>query len=323
MSPPTSPIQPIQSMRARMETFVQAIQDEICSAVSALDGSSFREDAWERPGGGGGRSRILQDTPIFEKAGVNSSIVHGTLSEEALRSMGAGRATARPASLNSNDDSDRRFFAAGVSLVIHPRNPLAPTAHANFRYFERGSEDQVRAWWFGGGCDLTPAYLFEEDARHFHGTLKQACDRHDPAYFPRFKRWCDDYFYIPHRGERRGVGGIFFDDLNDRPAESIFDFVQDCAQSFVPSYLPIVKRRADLPFEPQQKEWQQLRRGRYVEFNLMYDRGTLFGLKTGGRIESILMSLPLTARWEYANAPAPGSPEAALLDVVRTPRDWV
>ena len=296
-------------MRARMEAMVRRIQDEVCAALARVDGGTFREDVWTREGGGGGRSRVLQDGRVFEKAGVGVSVVHGTLTKEAAASMGGGR-----------DVEDLRFFATGVSMVIHPHNPMCPTMHANYRYFERG---EGQAWWFGGGTDLTPTYLNEDDARHFHGTLKAACDAHDAAFYPRFKQWCDDYFLIAHRGERRGIGGIFFDDLKDRDPDRCLAFSTSCAEAIVPAYLPIVERRKDEPYGEDEKRWQQLRRGRYVEFNLVYDRGTVFGLKTGGRIESILMSLPLTARWEYAHAPAEGSREQALLDVLRAPRDWV
>jgi coproporphyrinogen III oxidase len=302
-------------MRERMEQMVKAAQDDICAALESLDGEGrFREDTWEREGGGGGRSRVMQDGAVFEKAGVGVSVVHGTLSPEAARTMGGGR------SLASDDLS---FFATGVSLVLHPKNPMAPTAHANYRYFERGDGQAEGSWWFGGGADLTPAYLFDEDAVHFHQTLKDVCDRHDPAFYPRFKRQCDEYFLIKHRGERRGVGGIFFDDLHDRERDALFAFARDCAAALVPSYVPLVERRKDMPFSDEHKRWQQLRRGRYVEFNLVYDRGTTFGLKTGGRIESILMSLPLTARWEYDHHPAPGSEEARLLAVLENPRDWI
>jgi coproporphyrinogen III oxidase len=215
---------------------------------------------------------------------------------------------------------ERRFFAAGVSLVLHPHNPFCPTVHANFRYFELGDG---LAWWFGGGADLTPSYLFDEDATHFHRTLKAACDHHDPGHYPRFKKWCDEYFLIRHRGETRGVGGVFFDDFEaggDR--ERAFAFVSDVAHSFVPAYFPVAARRIDAPFEPHHKRWQQLRRGRYVEFNLVYDRGTVFGLKTDARIESVLMSLPLTARWEIDHHPDPGSDEERLLEVLKSPKEW-
>jgi coproporphyrinogen III oxidase len=304
----------MSSMREKMEAMVRKAQDEVCEAVSKLDGTEFREDNWERPGGGGGTSRVIQGGNVFEKAGVNVSVVYGTLSEEAARSMGGG-------SELGNQDLD--FFATGVSLVIHPHNPMAPTAHANFRYFERGDGSKPGSWWFGGGADLTPSYLFEDDCSHFHQTLKDACDAHDPAYYPEYKAWCDRYFHIKHRGETRGVGGIFFDNLKDKPAEQCLAFSEACAASIVPAYIPLVERRKDMPFTEAQKDWQQLRRGRYVEFNLVYDRGTTFGLRTAGRIESILMSLPLTARWEYCNEPETGSEEDKLLSVLRTPREWV
>ncbi|MBA2319847.1 MAG: oxygen-dependent coproporphyrinogen oxidase [Deltaproteobacteria bacterium] len=286
-----------------MERIARRTQDAICAALGALDGAPFEETAWEREGGGGGRSRVLQDGNVFEKAGCGVSVVHGELSSAAAASMRPGKPV----------PADLRFYACGVSMVVHPRNPLAPTFHANFRMMEVGGDA-----WFGGGADLTPSYLFEEDARHFHGTLKAACDRHDPAHWPRFKRWCDEYFLIVHRGERRGVGGFFFDDLPDA-----LPFVDDCAASLVEAYLPIVERRKDLPFTDAHRRWQQLRRGRYVEFNLVYDRGTTFGLKTNARVDAVLMSLPLTARWEVGHEPEPGSEEARLLEVLRVPRDWV
>ncbi|MBA2664056.1 MAG: oxygen-dependent coproporphyrinogen oxidase [Bradymonadaceae bacterium] len=298
-------------MRQRMEALVHGVQDTICQAIEALDGQSFREDCWQRPGGGGGRSRVLQDGNVFEKAGVGVSVVMGELSAEAAAQMGGGR-----------EVGDLSFYATGISLVFHPHNPMAPTVHANYRYFERGDGSQPGSWWFGGGCDLTPSYLFEDDARHFHQSYRTVCDRHDPSYYARFKAQCDDYFYIPHRKESRGLGGIFFDNQHGEDPDALFDFVSDCAQAFLPSYMPIVEQRHGLPFNPTHKEWQQLRRGRYVEFNLVYDRGTKFGLRTDGRIESILMSLPLTARWEYDHSPAPESEEARLLDVLRTPRSW-
>ena len=299
-------------MRQDMIDMVYQLQDTICQAVAATDGAAFAEDAWERPGGGGGRSRVLQEGNLFEKAGCGVSVVMGTLSREAAAQMGGGQ-----------EIEDLGFFACGISLVFHPHNPMAPTVHANYRYFERGDGSAPGSWWFGGGCDLTPSYLFSEDVTHFHATHKAACDAHDPAFYPQYKAWCDRYFHIPHRGECRGVGGIFFDGLNDRPEAACFDFVRDCGQAFLPAYMPIFERRRDMPFTPDQKQWQQLRRGRYVEFNLVYDRGTKFGLRTDGRIESILMSLPLTARWQYCHTPAPGSPEHQLLDVLQTPRDWV
>ncbi len=249
------------------------------------------------------------------KAGVNTAVVWGTLAPEQVGTV----LRERPAT----GTEPVEFFVASLSLVLHPHNPMAPTVHANYRYFELGDADAPRRWWFGGGSDLTPAYLFDEDAAHFHRVLKSACDRHDTTYYRRFKRWCDDYFYLGHRGEHRGIGGIFFDRLHEPDWESAFGFVQDCADAFLPAYLPIAERRLGMPFGDAQKRWQQLRRGRYVEFNLLHDRGTAFGFRTGGRTESILMSLPLAARWEYDVQPQPGSAEACLLAVLREPRDWV
>lgn len=303
----------MSATRAAAKALYDEAQASICEAVEAVDGGRFTRDRWERPEGGGGLSCVLQDGRVFEKAGVNVSVVHGELSAAAAAAMRERHGT---------DNDERTFWAAGVSLVIHPKNPHAPTAHANYRYFERGDGSGPGGWWFGGGADLTPAYLYEEDAAHFHAAHKAACDRHDAAFYPRFKAWCDRYFRIPHRDEARGVGGIFFDDLHDRPAERLLAFQRDCAAAFVPAYLPLVERRAEAPFTEAERRWQQLRRGRYVEFNLIYDRGTTFGLRTGGRVESILMSLPLHARWEYDHQPSPGSREAALVDVLRTPRDW-
>lgn len=276
-------------------------QDEITAALEQIDTARFREDTWQRPGGGGGRSRVLSGGTVFERAGVNYSDVFGELPEDVAKTMpGEGLA----------------FRASGVSIVFHPRNPMVPIVHANYRIFERGE-----TFWIGGGADLTPIYLFEEDARHFHRTLKEACDRHDPSYYPRFKKWCDEYFFIKHRGECRGVGGIFFDYLTgDRKAMEAF--ATDAWRAFLPAYLPIVERRRDLPFSDEERQFQLLRRGRYVEFNLVYDRGTVFGLKTGGRIESILMSLPPLAGWEYAWEPKPGSREEKLFEVLRAPREW-
>lgn len=299
-------------MREKMAKFVHDLQDEICQGISEVDGTPFHEDQWERPGGGGGRTRVIEDGKVFEKAGVNVSVVMGTLSENAAREMGGGQHI-----------TDLTFFATGISLVIHPKNPMAPTVHANYRYFERGDGSEPGSWWFGGGADLTPSYLFEEDAVHFHQVHKDACDAHDPELFPRYKKWCDEYFHIAHRKEARGIGGIFFDNLNDRDKEECFAFAQSCGRAFLPAYRPIVERRKDLDFTPAQRDWQQLRRGRYVEFNLVWDRGTKFGLRTDGRIESILMSLPLTARWQYDHRPEEGTPEAKMLEVLESPRDWV
>jgi len=311
------------SMRAQFETMIRKAQDDICAAVEDVDGIKFREDSWIRPGGGGGISRVLQDGNVWEKAGVNVSVVYGTMPPEAYRAATGGGSDSKPA---VNKAGRIPFFAAGISSVMHPKNPFAPTVHFNYRYFETDAPPDVagapKAWWFGGGTDLTPSYIFDEDVAHFHQVQKQACDKHDLAFYPKFKQWCDDYFLIKHRGERRGLGGIFFDDLNDRDAEKLLAFSTECANSVIPAYIPLIKKRKDMPFSPEHKDWQQLRRGRYVEFNLVYDRGTTFGLKTGGRIESILMSLPLTARWEYDHQPEAGTEEWKLLDACRNPKEW-
>lgn len=294
-------------MRPRVTAYLQSLQDTICAGLEAIDGRArFHEDAWTHASGGGGRTRVMRNGAVFEKAGVNFSAVEGAVSEKLQKAMHIGEGT---------------YFATGVSLVLHPSSPMVPTIHANFRYFELSTGDA----WFGGGTDLTPYYLEEEDARHFHATLKVACDKHSPEYYARFKKWCDEYFFIKHRGESRGIGGIFFDYLrgSELERENIFAFVRECGDAFLPSYVPIVERRRDAPFGEREKQWQLLRRGRYVEFNLVYDRGTLFGLETQGRIESILMSLPALAAWEYDHHPDGGSREAALLDVLKQPRDWV
>ena len=301
-------------MRETMADMVHQTQDTICSALEKIDGVTCREDTWERAEGGGGRSRVFSGGKVFEKAGVNVSVVHGTLSPQAAKSMGGGQELG---------EEDLDFYATGISLVLHPHNPMAPTVHANYRYFERGEGKRPGSWWFGGGADLTPSYLFEEDAIHFHQVHKEACDRHSVADYAHFKKWCDDYFYIKHRNERRGLGGIFFDNIKAEDKATCFAFSKDCAESFLPSYLPILERRMNLPFTDDQKAWQQLRRGRYVEFNLVYDRGTTFGLRTNGRIESILMSLPLTARWEYCHEPSPESEEGKLTKLLQQPRDWL
>jgi len=302
-------------MRRRFEANCRRAQNAICAAVEELDGCKFTQDVWTREGGGGGISRVLAGGNVFEKAGCSLSVVYGSMPQEALAS-----ATTRGADRAKGYAPGERvpFFACGLSSVMHPRNPMAPTMHFNYRYFE--TEGGV--WWFGGGSDLTPSYLFEEDVKHFHGTYKAVCDKHDPEYYARFKKWADEYFYIKHRGETRGLGGIFFDDQNDRDPQTIFEFSKECLDSVVPAYLPLVAKHKDDEFTTQQKEWQQMRRGRYVEFNLVYDRGTVFGLKTGGRIESILMSLPETARWEYNHQVQPDTPEADIMDAFKNPREW-
>lgn len=305
-------------MRLKMEKLCMQVQHQLCKELEGFeDGKKFRVDRWMRKEGGGGISCILQDGKCFEKAGVNISVVHGTLPPAAVKQM-------RSRGKDLPGDKELPFYAVGVSCVIHPTNPMVPTMHFNYRYFEVKTGEGKATWWFGGGSDLTPYYLNEEDAIHFHKTLKDACDVANVSYYPKFKKWCDDYFHIPHRGERRGVGGIFFDDLDTSSKESCFEFVSACANAVVPSYVPLVARHYKNQFTEEQKCWQQLRRGRYVEFNLVYDRGTKFGLNTpGARIESILMSLPLTARWEYMHQPPSGSPEEQLLKVLRDPKDWV
>jgi coproporphyrinogen III oxidase len=293
---------PTEPLRPRVVAYLRDLQDWIVSALERLDGTRFREDVWQREGGGGGRSRVLSDGGVFEKAGVNFSDVHGQMSEEFAKQVpGEGR----------------DFTACGVSLVLHPRSPMVPTVHANFRFLTKGERQ-----WFGGGADLTPYYPFREDVIHFHRTLRDACVRHQPLIdYARFKKGCDEYFYLPHRNEPRGVGGIFFDYLEGE-VERLFDFVRDCGDAFLPAYLPIAERRQNEPYTERERFFQEFRRGRYAEFNLVHDRGTLFGLRTGGRTESILMSLPPVARWLYDYHPEPGTREAELYEVYLKPHDW-
>ena len=309
------------SFRGRFEANIRAAQLAICAAVEAEDGAGrFREDAWARDGGGGGVSRVMQDGAVWEKAGVGVSVVYGTMPPEAYRAA-TGDAVKAAAAAGVGAVP---FFAAGISCVMHPHNPHCPTMHFNYRYFETEDWGGVPGqWWFGGGTDITPAYIDEGDMAHFHGAYKRVCDAHDAAYYPKFKAWADDYFLCKHRGQTRGLGGIFFDDLNDKDKETLFAFSKDGLAAVVPSYLPIISKNKNAPFTDAQKDWQALRRGLYAEYNLVYDRGTTFGLKTAGRVESILMSLPLHARWEYCHETAPGSPEAALVDACRSPREWV
>jgi len=288
-------------MRLKMEQFIKSKQAEIVSRLEEVDGKKFLVDTWERSGhGGGGISCVLQEGNVFEKAGVNISIVYGKLPRPAILKMRADHKNLDP-NVESLD-----FFAAGLSMVLHPHNPMAPTVHLNYRYFETMRPDgTTQSWWFGGGTDLTPSYLFDEDAIHFHKTIKEACDKHDKDYYPKFKQWCDEYFNVKHRGESRGIGGIFFDDLDDKDPEQLFSFVKDCLDAFIPGYVPIIEKRKvsgtslhmvpaniryfvkNMPFTQAEKDWQQLRRGRYVEFNLVHDRGTQFGLNTpSARVES-------------------------------------
>ncbi|KAJ2821223.1 Coproporphyrinogen-III oxidase [Coemansia erecta] len=313
-------------MHERMESLVLDLQDRLVVALESLEPSRrFIRDRWEREDGKGyGISCVLQDGDAFEKAGVNVSVIEGTLTPGQLRSM-RERNPQTAKKLGSGEEYD--FRVAGVSVVVHPRNPYAPTAHKNYRRFEVYRKSNKEAGpvmaWFGGGADLTPAYLFEDDVKHFHQTLKHACDAHDPHYYGRFKQWCDRYFTNIHRGETRGVGGIFFDDLEDKAPEELFHFAYDAGNAFIKAYVPLVAKRMAMPYSQRERDWQLIRRGHYAEFNLVYDRGTKFGLMTpGARIESILMSLPLTARWEYMNQPEAGSPEACLLEAVRTTTEW-
>ncbi|XP_057661619.1 oxygen-dependent coproporphyrinogen-III oxidase [Diorhabda carinulata] len=320
MAQPITPLEKLSSnpndMKTKMELMILKVQKEFCSSLEAEENcNKFIVDRWERKEGGGGVTCVMQDGKVFEKAGVNISVVHGNLPPGAVNQM-----RSRGKKL---ENGQLPFFAAGISAVIHPVNPMVPTIHFNYRYFEVTSGDEVQ-WWFGGGTDLTPYYLNTADAVHFHKELKDACDKHDKTYYPKFKKWCDDYFNIPHRGERRGVGGIFFDDLDTPNQEHCFEFVKSCANAVIPSYIPLVQRHKMTKYTNVEREWQLLRRGRYVEFNLIYDRGTKFGLYTpGARYESILMSLPLTARWEYMHEPKEDSPEGELLKVLRNPKDWV
>nr|XP_012221537.1 PREDICTED: oxygen-dependent coproporphyrinogen-III oxidase isoform X1 [Linepithema humile] len=305
------------SMRSKMELLVMKTQADFCRALESLesDGASFTVDRWTRKEGGGGITCVLQDGQVFEKAGVNVSVVTGVLPPSATQQMKAR---------GKKMEDSVPFFAAGVSAVIHPRNPMIPTIHFNYRYFETENPDGTVQWWFGGGTDLTPYYLDEEDAKHFHKTLKTACDKHNSSYYTKFKEWCDNYFNIVHRGERRGVGGIFFDDLDTPSQNEAFQFVTSCAEAVIPSYIPLIEKHKNDGYGYNERQWQLLRRGRYVEFNLIYDRGTKFGLYTpGARYESILMSLPLNAKWEYMHEPKIGSKESQLLEVLKNPKDWL
>jgi len=329
---PDSESLPPSTAKDRVSEFMKQLQDEISQALAEIDGvGQFQEDSWERPEGGGGRSRVMREGAIFEQGGVNFSEVWGSNLPPSILSS-------RP------EAAGHKFYATGTSMVLHPRNPYVPTVHLNYRYFEAGP-----VWWFGGGADMTPYYPFAEDAMHFHKTFKQACDNHHQEYYPVFKRWCDEYFYLKHRQETRGVGGLFFDyqdgrgalyrgpsadkeaalysnqigELPTRNWEEIFAFVKECGKAFLPAYLPIVQKRHPMEYGDRQRNFQLYRRGRYVEFNLVYDRGTIFGLQTNGRTESILMSLPPLVRWEYGYKPEPSTPEAELYETFLKPQDWV
>ncbi|MCR6701838.1 MAG: oxygen-dependent coproporphyrinogen oxidase [Dokdonella sp.] len=293
-----------------VESFLQDLQDRICTAIEAVDGTArFAEDCWQRSEGGGGRTRVLRDGAVFEQAGIGFSRVHGSTLPPS-------------ASAHRPELAGRSWTATGVSLVFHPRNPHLPTTHMNVRYFEATAEGLVPVWWFGGGFDLTPFYPVDEDVRDWHRVARDLCAPYGEDLYPRWKRWCDEYFFIRHRNETRGVGGLFFDDLSEGGFDRCFALMQAVGNGFLDAYLPIVARRKDTPYGEREREFQLYRRGRYVEFNLVYDRGTLFGLQSGGRAESILMSLPPRVRFEYGYQPAPDSAEARLADYLK-PRDWL
>lgn len=300
-------------MKNKFYAYIQTLQDKITVELERVDGqATFRQDLWERPEGGGGRTRVIENGAVFEKGGVNISAVHGSLPQAMQTYFKVG---------------DVDFFACGLSLVIHPKNPMVPTVHANWRYFEMyDKEGNTVDQWFGGGQDLTPYYLFEEDARHFHQTCKSACDKHHPDFYSKFKKQCDAYFWNAHRNEARGLGGLFFDYCKaseDFMLDNWYDFVTEVGNSFLEAYVPIVEKRKNLEYTPENRNWQEIRRGRYVEFNLVHDKGTLFGLKTNGRIESILMSLPPHVQWVYDHHPEAGSEEEKLINILQNPIDWI
>ena len=300
-------------MKKKFYTYIQQLQNTITSKLEEVDGQAkFQEDVWKRPEGGGGRTRIIENGGVFEKGGVNISAVYGALPESMQNYFGVKNAD---------------FFACGLSLVLHPKNPMVPTVHANWRYFEMYDKSGALVdQWFGGGQDLTPYYLFEEDAQHFHTICKIACEKHNPSFYDLYKERCDTYFWNAHRKEARGIGGLFFDYCKATDEMSIkdwYDFVTEVGNSFLESYIPIVTKRKELKYTAAQRDWQEVRRGRYVEFNLVHDKGTLFGLKTNGRIESILMSLPPHVQWKYDHHPETGSEEEKLITVLQKPKEWV
>ena len=328
----SSPVAPPKDSRERVSQGFKGLQDRICQKLAEVDGKGqFLEDQWTRPDGGGGRSRVMKQGDVFEQGGVNFSEVWGDRLPPSIL-------------MQRTEAEGHGFYATGTSMVLHPRSPYIPTVHLNYRYFEAGP-----VWWFGGGIDLTPYYPFEEDVVQFHRTLKEACDRSHPEYYNTFKLWCDEYFYLKHRQETRGVGGVFFDyqdgtkelyrgpnpeglaaqhsqkvgEPAQRNWEDLFKFAIDCGDAFLPSYVPIVEKRRNTEYGEHQRNFQLYRRGRYVEFNLVYDRGTIFGLQTNGRTESILMSLPPMVRWEYSYTPEPGTPEAELYEIFLKPQDWI
>jgi len=299
-------------MKDKFYQYIQDLQDTITSKLAVIDGKAkFQEDLWKRPEGGGGRTRVIENGNVFEKGGVNISSVHGKLPDTMQKYFGV---------------KDADFYACGLSLVLHPKNPMVPTVHANWRYFEMYNQNgELVDSWFGGGQDLTPYYLFEDDAIHFHQVCKTACDRHNDSFYKLYKQKCDEYFWNTHRNEARGIGGLFFDYCkasDSMTMQNWYDFVAEVGNSFLESYIPIIKKRKDSTYTEAQRNWQEIRRGRYVEFNLVHDKGTLFGLKTNGRIESILMSLPPQVQWVYNHTPKDGSEEAKLLNVLKQPKNW-
>ncbi len=294
----------------RVKEFLLELQQLIVERMQQIDGKTFRRDGWERPQGGGGLSCLVEDGNVLERGGVNFSHVMGDQLPPS-------------ASAHRPELAGRRWQAMGVSLVMHPRNPYAPTTHMNVRYFVAEKDGEEPVWWFGGGMDLTPYYGFEEDATHFHSMCKRSLDPFDSGYYPRFKQWCDEYFFLKHRNEPRGIGGIFFDDLSAGGFEHCFNLIESVGDHFLAAYVPILERRVDLPYGERERDFQAYRRGRYVEFNLVYDRGTLFGLQSGGRTESILMSMPPIVKWRYDWQPEAGSEEARLYSDFLRPRDWL
>ena len=300
-------------MKDQFYKYIETLQDAITTTIEELDGvAKFKEDIWKRNEGGGGKTRVIENGAVFEKGGVNVSAVYGKLPEALRRQFKV-------------DEGD--FFACGLSLVLHPKNPFIPTVHANWRYFEMyNSQGEIVTQWFGGGQDLSPYYLFNEDAIHFHTVCKKVCDNYQEEFYPIFKKNCDDYFWNTHRNEARGIGGLFFDYLKETDIFTMqdrFDFVTAVGNSFLESYIPIVEKRKKMTYEKSHKDWQEIRRGRYVEFNLVHDRGTLFGLKTNGRIESILMSLPPSVQWKYNYSPEKDSEEQKLIEILTNPKEWV
>ena len=301
----------MNSQTEAVKAYLLDLQDRICEALAQADGGAgFYEDAWQRPGGGGGRTRVIEDGALIEKGGVNFSHVHGD-------GLPASASAHRP------ELAGRSFEALGVSLVIHPHNPYVPTSHANVRFFIAEKPGEAPVWWFGGGFDLTPYYGNEDDCIHWHRVARGACQPFGEDVYPQYKAWCDRYFHIRHRNEPRGVGGLFFDDLNSWDFDTCFAFMRAIGDAYLDAYLPIVQRRRDTPYGDRERQFQLLRRGRYVEYNLVYDRGTLFGLQSGGRTESILMSLPPQVSWGYDKQPEPGTPEARLTEYFLTDRDWL